>query len=480
MDPLIGDAERQPSYTPLDPSRDWWAAVSDALSGREHDYTSGSLNHAITLLAIPMVLELAMESLFAICDVYFVGRLGAEAVATVGLTEAVLTLLYAVAMGLGMSTTAMVSRRIGEKDSAGAATAATQAMGIGLGVAALVGIPGVFLGPTVLSLMGATPETLAIGGSYTSILLGSNVVIMLLFLNNAVFRGAGDATLAMRSLWLANGINIALDPCLIFGLGPFPEMGVTGAAVATTIGRGAGVCYQLWVFRRGTGRIRLHVGILRVVPSAMLTLLRLSLGGIGQMLVATASWVALMRIIAPFGADAVAGYTIAIRIIVFAILPSWGLSNAAATLVGQNLGAGQPDRAERSVWLTGVYNMVFLAVISVVFVVLADPLVSIFQDDAAVVEVGTRGLRVLSYGYVFYAWGMVMSQAFNGAGDTLTPTWVNLGCFWGCQIPLAWWLARGVGLGPDGVFWSVMLSETLLALVMIELFRRGRWKGRSV
>ena len=480
MDPLIGDAERQPSHTRLDPSRGWWAAVSDALSGREHDYTSGSLNHAITLLAIPMVLELAMESLFAICDVYFVGRLGAEAVATVGLTEAVLTLIYAVAMGLGMSTTAMVSRRIGEKDSAGAATAATQAMGIGLGVAALVGIPGVFLGPTVLGLMGATPETLAIGGSYTSILLGSNVVIMLLFLNNAVFRGAGDATLAMRSLWLANGINIALDPCLIFGLGPFPEMGVTGAAVATTIGRGAGVCYQLWVFRRGTGRIRLHVGILRVVPSAMLTLLRLSLGGIGQMLVATASWVALMRIIPPFGADAVAGYTIAIRIIVFAILPSWGLSNAAATLVGQNLGAGQPDRAERSVWLTGVYNMVFLAVVSVVFVVFADPLVSIFQDDAAVVAVGTRGLRVLSYGYVFYAWGMVMSQAFNGAGDTLTPTWVNLGCFWGCQIPLAWWLARGVGLGPDGVFWSVMLSETLLALVMIELFRRGRWKGRSV
>lgn len=480
MDQLIGDPDRRPGPPPLDSSPGWWPVVSDALRGREHDYTIGSLNRAITLLAIPMVLELAMESLFAICDVYFVGRLGAEAVATVGLTEAVLTLLYAVAMGLGMSTTAMVSRRIGEKDPAGAAVSATQAMAIGVGVAALVGIPGAFLGPSVLRLMGATPETLAIGGHYTAILLGSNVVIMLLFLNTAVFRGAGDATLAMRSLWLANGINIVLDPCLIFGLGPFPELGVTGAAVATTIGRGAGVCYQLWAFRRGVGRIHLHLGVVRVVPAAMLTLLRLSLGGIGQMLVATASWVALMRIMAPFGADAVAGYTIAIRIIVFATLPAWGLSNAAATLVGQNLGAGRPDRAERTVWLTGVYNMVFLAIISVVFVTLADPLVRIFQDDAAVVSVGARGLRVLSYGYVFYAWAMVMSQAFNGAGDTLTPTWANVGCFWGCQIPLAWWLARGREMGPDGVFWSVMLSDVLLALVMIELFRRGRWKGRSL
>ncbi len=477
MDERIERAEQRPGAIA---PRSGWQTLLDSLRGREHDYTSGSLNRAIALLAIPMVLELAMESLFAICDVYFVGRLGAEAVATVGLTEAVLTLLYAVAMGLGMATTAMVSRRIGEKDTAGATTAAAQAIFIGLGIAALAGIPGVFFGPTVLRLMGATPETLAIGGHYTSILLGSNVVIMLLFLNNAVFRGAGDATLAMRSLWLANGINIVLDPCLIFGLGPFPELGVTGAAVATTIGRGVGVIYQLWAYRRGTGRIRLNKGVLRVVPSAMRTLLRLSLGGIGQLLIATASWVVLMRIVAPFGADAVAGYTIAIRIIVFAILPSWGLSNAAATLVGQNLGAGRPDRAERSVWLAGMYNMAFLAAIGVVFIALADSLVGIFQDEAAVVSVGSRGLRVLSYGYVFYAWGMVLSQAFNGAGDTFTPTWVNLGCFWGCQIPLAWWLARGLEFGPDGVFWSVMLSETLLALVMIALFRRGRWKGGSV
>ena len=480
MDEQIERAEQRPASVALAPPSGWRTALLDSLRGREHDYTSGSLNRAITLLAVPMVLELAMESLFAICDVYFVGRLGSEAVATVGLTEAVLTLLYAVAMGLGMSTTAMVSRRIGERDTAGAATAAAQAIGIGLGIAVITGISGVLLGPTVLRLMGATPETLAIGGHYTSILLGSNVVIMLLFLNNAVFRGAGDASIAMRSLWLANGINIVLDPCLIFGLGPFPELGVTGAAVATTIGRGVGVIYQFRAFRHGAGRIHLHRGVFRVVPLAMLTLLRLSLGGIGQLLVATASWVALMRIMAPFGADAVAGYTIAIRIIVFAILPSWGLSNAAATLVGQNLGAGRPDRAERSVWLTGVYNMAFLATTAVVFVALAEPLVAVFQDEAAVLSVGARGLRVLSYGYVFYAWGMVMSQAFNGAGDTLTPTWVNLGCFWGCQIPLAWWLARGMEFGPDGVFWSVMLSETLLALVLIHLFRRGSWKDRSV
>ena len=449
----------------------WRTAVVDALRGRAHDYTTGSLNRAIVLLAVPMVLELAMESVFAICDVFFVGRLGSEAVATVGLTEAVLTLFYAVAIGLGMATTAMVSRRIGEKDTAGAATATTQAIAIGVGVAVLTGIPAFLFGPDVLRLMGGSPETVAVGGGYTSILLGTNVVVMLLFLNNAAFRGAGDATVAMRSLWLANAINIVLDPCLIFGLGPFPEMGVTGAAVATSIGRGIGVVYQLRAFHLGVGRIHLPWAALRIDLKAMMTLVRLSLGGIGQMLVATSSWVVLMRIMSPFGADAVAGYTIAVRIIVFAILPAWGLSNAAATLVGQNLGAGRPDRAERSVWLTGVYNMAFLAAIAVVFVVFAEPLVAIFQDDARVVAVGSEGLRVLSYGYVFYAWGMVMSQAFNGAGDTLTPTWVNLVCFWGCEIPLAWFLAAVPEFGPSGVFWAIMVSETLLPLVMIELFQ---------
>ena len=480
MEERIELSESQPASRDLESSPSRRQAVLDALRGREHDYTTGSLNRAITMLAIPMVLELAMESVFAICDVYFVGRLGSEAVATVGLTEAVLTLFYAVAIGLGMAATAMVSRRIGEKDPAGAAIAATQAIAVGLGVAVLTGVPAFFFGPDVLRLMGASPETVAIGGGYTSILIGSNVVVMMLFLNNAVFRGAGDATVAMRSLWLANGVNIVLDPCLIFGLGPFPELGVTGAAVATSIGRGIGVLYQFRAFHRGVGRIHLRWRTLRLDLPVLRTLLRLSLGGIGQMLVATSSWVVLMRLLSPFGADAVAGYTIAIRIIVFAILPAWGLSNAAATLVGQNLGADRPDRAERAVWLTGCYNMAFLGMIAVLFVVFADPLVAIFQDDARVVAVGAEGLRVLSYGYVFYAWGMVMSQAFNGAGDTLTPTWVNLGCFWGCQIPLASFLAGVPALGPGGVFWAIMISETLLALVMIELFRRGRWKGRSV
>jgi putative MATE family efflux protein len=458
----------------------WSAIVRDALSGREHDYTTGSLHRAITLLAIPMVLELAMESLFAVVDIFFVSSLGAQAVATVGLTEAVLTLLYAVSIGLSMSTTAMVARRIGERNRAGAARAAVQAIALGLVVALGTGIPGFMLGGHVLRAMGASPETLATGTTYASIMFGGNAVILLLFLNNAIFRGAGDPAIAMRSLWLANGVNIVLDPILIFGWGPFPELGVTGAAVATSFGRGIGVLYQFHALHRGASRVRITAETFAIDLSVMWRLIRLSCGGIAQMLVATASWVALMRIMAPFGAEAVAGYTIAIRIIVFAILPAWGLSNAAATLVGQNLGAGQVDRAERSVWTTGLYNTVFLMGVTVLFVFAAETLVSMFQSDPTIVAVGARALRVISYGYVFYAWGMVMAQAFNGAGDTMTPTWMNLLCFWGGQIPLAWTLAHSAGLGPEGIFWSVTLSETVLALLMIELFRRGRWKGREV
>lgn len=469
-----------PAQAPPETPPGWRQAIHDALSGREHDHTRGSLNRTITLLAIPMVLELVMESLFAVCDIFFVGRLGPEAIATVGLTEAVLTLFYAVAIGLSMSTTAMVARRIGEQDRHGAAVSAFQAIVIGLVVALATGIPGLLFGAEVLALMGASPATIATGSGYAEIMLGSNVVILLLFLNNAVFRGAGDPVVAMRSLWLANGINIVLDPCLIFGWGPFPEMGVTGAAVATVCGRGAGVVYQVAAFARGQSRVRLTRTAWRLDAAVMLTLVRVSCGGIAQMLVATASWVVLMRIMAPFEASAVAGYTIAIRIIVFAILPSWGLSNAAATLVGQNLGAGRPDRAERAVWLAGAYNMAFLALVTVVFVAAAEPLVGLFTGDPEVLEIGAQALRVISCGYVFYAWGMVMAQAFNGAGDTMTPTWANLACFWGGQIPLAWALARPAGLGPGGVFWAVVLSETLLALVMIDLFRRGRWKGRII
>jgi putative MATE family efflux protein len=466
--------------SPDEASRRWIDLVRDGLSGRHHDYTRGSLHRAIVLLAIPMVLELAMESLFAVVDIFFVSRLGADAVATVGMTEAVLTLLYAVAIGLSMSTSAMVARRIGEGDPAGAAVASVQAIALGIIVAIVTGVPGYLFGHHVLRAMGASPGTLEVGSGYASIMFGSNAVILLLFLNNAIFRGAGDPVVAMRSLWLANGVNMVLDPCLIFGWGPFPELGVTGAAVATTCGRGIGVLYQFHALRRGASRIRIAREERRIDVTVMSRLMRLSFGGIAQMIVATASWVALMRILAPFGADAVAGYTIAIRIIVFAILPAWGLSNAAATLVGQNLGAERPDRAERAVWLTGLYNTVFLLAVTALFVVAAEWLVGLFQSEPSVVAVGARALRVISYGYVFYAWGMVMMQAFNGAGDTMTPTWMNLIFFWGCQVPLAWALTGATALGPEGVFWSVTLSETMLAIAMIELFRRGRWKGRAV
>jgi putative MATE family efflux protein len=326
--------------------------------------------------------------------------------------------------------------------------------------------------------MGASPSVIAAGSGYTSILLGSNVVIMLLFVHNAIFRGAGDASLAMRALWFANAINLVLDPCLIFGLGPFPELGLTGAAVATTIGRGSGVLFQLWLLRSGRGRVHVGPGAWRVRPDIMVRLLRLAATGAGQFLVATASWVVLIRIVSTFGSTAVAAYTLAIRIILFALLPAFGVSNAAATLVGQNLGAGKPQRAEKSVWLTGLYTSVFLAGVTAIFLLFGENLVRIFTDEPALVSQATACLRVISYGYIFYAWGMVMIQAFNGAGDTLTPLWVNLACFWGCQIPLAWMLSQHMGV--TGVFWAVAVSETLLALTAMALFRRGKWKTRTV
>ena len=463
------------------PESGWIAAVRDALSGEQHEYTSGSLNRAIALLAIPMMLEMAMESVFAVVDIYFVSKWGgADAIATVGLTESVVTLIYAVAIGLGMATTAMVARRVGERDLDGASRAARQAITLGLCVSVVIGVPGYFHADEILALMGASESTIEVGSGYTAVLLGTNAVIMLLFLNNAVFRGAGDAVISMRALWLANGINIVLDPCLIMGLGPFPELGVTGAAVATTIGRGSGVIYQLVALRRGRGRIRLEGPLFRIDMEPMLRLLRLSIGGIAQFLVATASWVVLMRIMAQFGSEALAGYTIAIRIIIFVLLPSWGLCNAAATLVGQNLGAGKPDRAEKSVWLTGFYNMLFLGSVAIVFIVIPDTLVGLFTDKPTIASIGAEALRVISYGYALYAWGFVMIQAFNGAGDTMTPTWVNLVCFWMVQIPLAWLLARTLDLGPAGVFWSVTIAESLLAVMSVVLFRRGRWKEREV
>ena len=459
----------------------WFGDVRDAIrGGAEEDYTEGSLERAITLLAVPMVLEMAMESVFGALDVFWVSSLGADAVAAVGVTEALLTILFAIALGLSMSSTAMVARRIGEKDADGAATAAVQSIALGLLVALVTGVPGALLAPRLLEWMGASAGVVEVGWGYTAWMLGGNATILLLFLINGIFRGAGDAAIAMRALWLANLVNIVLDPCLIFGLGPFPAMGATGGAVATNIGRGAGVAYQFYRLAQGSGRLQIARRHLRLDLEVMLRLLRLSLGGIGQFLIATASWLGLVRILTPFGSAALAGYTIALRIIVVAILPSWGLSNAAATLVGQNLGAGKPERAERSVWRTGFYNMVFLAGVAVAFIALAEPLIGIFSEDAEVVRIGADCLRLISYGYVFYAYGMVMVQAFNGAGDTATPTYINLCCYWLLQIPLAWALARTLGLGPRGVFLAITVSESLIAVVGMLAFRRGTWKTRTV
>jgi MATE family, multidrug efflux pump len=466
-----------PAKTP--DRRGIWGAIRESLHGSEQDYTEGSLNRAVGLLAIPMVLEMAGESMFAVCDAFFVARLGANALAAVGLTESMLEIVYAVAVGLSMATTALVARRIGEKNQKGAATAAVQAIVIGVTTALALGVVGAVLAPQILGLMGASTETVATGLGYTRVMYAGMVTILLLFLNNAIYRGAGDAATAMRALWIANAINLVLDPCLMFGLGPFPELGLSGAAVATTIGRGTGVLYQLWGLRRGK-RIRVTGEDLSVDLGVIRSLLRLSTGGVGQMLIATASYVALVRILATFGSAVLAGYVVAIRVVIFIILPAWGLSNAAATLVGQNLGAGKPERAERAVWLTGLWNMAFMVLVTVVFVLFAGPIVHVFTSDPDVLPVGIQALTIISYGYVLYAWGMVMMQAFNGAGDTATPTKINFFCFWVFQIPLAYGISKTLGFGPSGVFWAIALAYSLSAVVGIVLFRRGTWKLEKV
>jgi len=457
-----------------------WKDLREAIAGTQQDFTEGSIGRAVMLLAIPMVLEMAMESLFAVVDVFFVAKLGADAVAAVGLTESLITVIYAIAIGISMSTTAMVARRIGEKDAAGASVAAVQAIGLGILVSAPFSLLGIFLAPKLLELLGASPGVVNIGSGFTMHLLAGNAIIQLIFIINAVFRGTGDAVYAMRALWIANFFDIILDPCLIFGWGPFPEMGVTGGAVATNIGRGIGVLYQLSVLWRGKSRIKINREQLRLNFEVMLRLLRVSIGGILQFLVATASWLLLVRIVAIFGSAALAGYTIALRIIVFAILPSWGLGGAAATLVGQNLGAQKPERAERSVWICGFVNMVFLGVVTVIFVVFAKPLVMLFTQDPAVIPFGVDCLRYVSYGYIFYAYGMVIVQAFNGAGDTMTPTIINLFCYWLFQIPLAYALAMFLGMNAPGVFLAITISESTIAVVSVLVFRRGKWKERKI
>ncbi len=470
----------QPSINETVRPISWRRLIRAAVAGGDYDVTTGPLGRAIVLLAIPMMLEMIMESVFAVVDIFFVSRLGAEAVATVGVTEAVLTLLYAVAGGLAMATTAMVARRVGEKRHAEASRSAGQAILMGLIVSVISGAAAFHFAPQLLKIMGASDALIHTGSGYTRVLLGANVVIMLLFIINAVFRGAGNPGRAMQVLWLANLLNLVLDPCLIFGLGPFPEMGVTGAAVATTIGRGTGVLFQIYLIRKDTNRVR--VGFTDLKPDLVLIrrLLRVSAGGIGQFIIATASWIGLMRIMAVFGSASLAGYAIAIRIIIFTLLPSWGLSNAAATMVGQNLGASRPERAERAVWITGAINMGFLSLVAVFFFVLAGPVVALFTDDPAVWTVAVDCIRFLCVGYLFYGLGMVMVQAFNGAGDTVTPSWINLVCFWMVEIPLAWWLAIPGGYSERGVFVAIIVAESLASIMGLVLFRRGRWKGRVV
>jgi putative MATE family efflux protein len=460
-------------------SRGVRSLIRESLAGGYRDYTEGSIGHAILMLAIPMVLELCLESVFAVVDVFFVSRLGADAVATVALTESMLVIIYAVAMGLSVGAMAIVARRVGEKDPDGAARAAVQAILLGVIVAVPVGMFGAFFARLLLQVMGATPGVIA-NASYTRVMLGANGVIMMLFLINAVFRGAGDAAIAMRVLWIANAINICLDPCLIFGLGPFPRLGVTGASIATTTGRAIGVLVQIYYLARRDGRVavgREHIGL---DPGVMLNMVRLSGSAVVQGLIPNLSWVGLVRILATFGSDALAGFAIAFRVVIFALLPAWGLANAAATLVGQNLGAGKPERAETSVWRACFYNMLFLGVVGFVFVVLPVPLVAAFTSDQAVAGNAVHALRIISSGFPFYAYAMVLTQSFNGAGDTMTPTIINLFCFWLWELPIAYALAHTWGYGPSGVFWSIAIAYSTMAVVSAALFRQGRWKLKTV
>ena len=455
-----------------------FALVIEALRGSNRDLTSGPLSPAVFVLAVPMALEMVGESIFAVVDAFFISRLGSPALASAGITETALGLVYAIAIGFSFAVTAVVSRRYGEGDRRGAARAGVQTIGLGLAVSLALGALGVVFAPQLLALMGADTATVAIGTTHARIMYGGMATIILLFLNNAILRGAGDAQAAMRALWLSNGINIVLDPCLIFGLGPFPELGLPGAAVATTIGRGTGVLYQLYVLARGS-RLRIRREDIRVRWAVLGNLCRVSVGGIGQMLADMLPWIVLIRIIASFGTVAVAGWVIAIRVALFVILPCWGLSNAASTLVGQNLGAGKPARAERAVWITGGWNMLFMAAVTGVFVVFAPEIAALFTTDPEVLAIAATALRVVSYGYVFYAWGMVTRQAFNGAGDTRTPTWIDVVCFGLFEIPLAWVLSR-TALGVDGIFWAVAIAYSLSAVVSTLMFRRGTWKTQKV
>jgi len=457
-----------------------WATIRESLNGSEQDFTAGPVPRAVLLLAIPMVLEMVLESVFAVVDVFFVSRLGAEAVAAVGLTESVLALTYALAMGLSVAVTAVVARRWGEKDRDGAAHAAAQALLLGVIVAIVLGVTGVLFAEDILRLMGADDAVVATGLGYARIMLGGEVTIILLFLLNAAFRGVGDAAIAMRVLWIANTINIVLDPVLILGLGPFPELGVTGAAVATTVGRGVGALVAFRTMVRPGHRLDVRREHFRLDPAVILSVIRLSGTATLQFLIGTASWIGLVRLIATFGSVAVAGYTVAIRLVVFGILPSWGLANAASTMVGQALGAGLPGRAREAVRVAGWFNLAFLGALGVVFVAAAPWVVGWFGSDPGVTAIAERALRITALGFPLYALGMVLTQAFNGAGDTWTPTWLNLFVFWAWEIPLAWILAKPLGLGVDGAFWAIVIAFSTLTLASVVLWRRGKWAEARV
>lgn len=451
-----------------------------ALTGKEQEFTSGSIRRAVFMLSVPMVLEMMMESIFFLVDAYYVSSLGANAIATVGLTESVLTLVYAIAIGLSMGVTAIVARRVGEKDISGASQTAIQSILLGIVIAAIISGIGIIFPKEILGLMGAEPDLIADGYGYTQVLLGGNVTIMLLFLINAVFRGAGDASVAMRVLIFSNLLNIILDPVFIFGFGPVPAFGVQGAAIATTIGRGSAVIFQLLILFYGWSKIKVAFKDIVFRAGIMLNLVKVSLGGIGQFIIGTSSWVFLMRIMAEFGSEVLAGYTIAIRVLMFTLMPSWGMSNAAATLVGQNLGAAKPERAEQSVWKTGKYNAYFMAIVSIFYLLFAEAIIRIFSDEALIIEYGALSLRVIAAGYVFYAYGMVIIQSFNGAGDTKTPTVINFFCFWVFQLPFAYLAALTLNWGAMGVFLAITFAEVLIAVIGIIWFKKGKWKEVKV
>ena len=469
---------------PQQDSPSLWSDIKESIRGSHRNYTTGPIGRSILLLAIPMVLEMIMESVFAVVDIYWVshleGDIAKEAVTTVGLTESMLTLVYALAIGLSIGAMAMVARRIGEQNPEGAARAAVQAIALALIISIVIGVIGAPLAPKLLQLMGGSPWVVEHGAAFTRVMLAGNVTVVMLFMINAIFRGAGDAAIAMRTLWLANWINILLGPCLIFGLGPFPKLGLLGAAIATNIGRGTGALFALSKLISEGGRFNIERRHLRIEPIIIGRLIRLSATGTFQVFIAMASWIGLVRIISSFGSNAMAGYTIGIRVILFALLPSWGMANAAATMVGQALGARDPDRAERAVWKAGFYNMIFLGIVGLVFVFFAPQIISLYDPEPEVARYGVDCLRIVSYGFLFYAYGMVLGQSFNGAGDTWTPTIINLFVFWLWEIPLAYVLGIWLGMGPRGVFVAITIAFSTLAVVSAIVFRRGRWKQRVV